>query len=306
MRRRDIDNRSTERPGWTMELSQPFSSARMAVLVNSSDGFADCWPPFFTLLSKYWPNCPFPVYLNTEALPYSHPGMEVRSLRHPPTSAGLRVPWSDRLLASLDVIPEQYVLYMQEDYFLNSPVRNDIVADCLRVVSEEAVGCVHLTPFGARRSDVTAERPYLADVPRVSRYRVSTQAAIWDKSVLASYVRPKETVWETEILGTMRSWVRYAGIRSIDPSRLQGGPVVSYTGTGIIRGKWHPAFPFGGGVFLNFPFFLVTRGRLGPGPPRGADACSGSSFWNVNPTIHLRRISIAHFWIASPATSVSE
>ncbi|NBU16673.1 MAG: hypothetical protein EBS48_06625 [Actinobacteria bacterium] len=165
----------------------------------------------------------------------------MRCLNHPPGAAGRKMPWSDRLLASLGAIPQRHVLYMQEDYFLDAAVRDDLVEEALRLVARERLGCLHLTPFGARRGRRAAELPHLVDVPRFSHYRVSTQAAIWDKHVLASYVRPDETVWETEILGTMRAWHAFAPIRSVDARRLDGGPIVSYTGTGIIRGKWHPA-----------------------------------------------------------------
>lgn len=212
----------------------------MAILVNSSDGFRDCWDPFFQLLKTHWPDCRFPVYLNVEEASYEHPSLDVRCLNHPRLPTGANVPWSNRLIDSLRAIPQRNVMYLQEDYFLDAPVRSDVVEDCLRVVGQEGVGCVHLTDFGARGGDVTAERTYLVDVPRISHYRVSTQAAIWDKDVLLSYVRPDETVWETEILGTVRSWSRQAAIRTVDPQRLRGGPVMSYVGTGIIRGKWHP------------------------------------------------------------------
>ncbi len=212
----------------------------MAILVNSSDGFQDCWDPFFRLLETHWPQCRFPVYLNVEEATYEYPSLDVRCLNHPRLPSGANVPWSNRLIESLQAIPERYVMYMQEDYFLDARVRHDLVEDCLRVVAEDEVGCVHLTGFGARGGTKTAERPYLVDVPRISHYRVSTQAAIWDKSVLLSYVRPDETVWETEILGTVRSWSRFAAIRAVNSMRVGGPPVMSYTGTGIIRGKWHP------------------------------------------------------------------
>ena len=212
----------------------------MAILVNSSDGFWDCWYPFFYLLETHWPSCRFPLYLNVEEATYEHPSLKVRCLNHPRLPSGENVPWSDRLIESLQAIPERYVMYMQEDYFLDAPVRDDLVEDCLRIVAEEGVGCVHLTGFGSRGGTKTAERPYLVDVPRISHYRTSTQAAIWDKDVLLSYVRRRETVWETEILGTIRAWSRYAAIRTIDRRRLEGPPIMSYTGTGIIRGKWHP------------------------------------------------------------------
>jgi hypothetical protein len=260
------------------EKSLPVNHADLAILVNSSDGFSDCWPPFFTLLETFWPDRPFQVYLNTESATYTHPRVDVTCLTHPPAPSGIRMPWSDRLLSSLEAIPQQHVLYMQEDYFLDAPVRTDIANDCLRTVIEAGVGCVHLTPvhlkpFGSWRGRSIAELPYLVDVPRLAQYRVSTQAAIWDKRVLASYVRPDETVWETEILGTVRAWSQPAAIRTIDPDCLPGGPVISYTGTGIIRGKWHPAMvslfarhgleiDFNRRGFHSFPSRWQTRSRM--------------------------------------------
>ena len=44
------------------------------VLVNSSDGFEDCWDPFFKLFDKYWPNCNAPIILNTEKKTYKSTG----------------------------------------------------------------------------------------------------------------------------------------------------------------------------------------------------------------------------------------
>jgi hypothetical protein len=245
----------------------------MAILVNSSDGFRDCWYPFFHLLETHWPSCRFPLYLNVEEATYEHPSLKVRCLNHPRLPSGENVPWSDRLIDSLQAIPERYVMYMQEDYFLDAPVRDDLVEDCLRIVAEEAVGCVHLTGFGSRGGTKTAERPYLVDVPRISHYRMSTQAAIWDKDVLLSCVRRRETVWETEILGTMRAWSRYAAIRTIDRQRLEGLPIMSYTGTGIIRGKWHPEMvplfakheipmDFERRGLYSFPSRWTTRSRI--------------------------------------------
>lgn len=245
----------------------------MAILVNSSDGFSDCWFPFFRLFETHWPDCRFPLYLNIESASYAHPSLAVRCLNHPADAAGVPMPWSDRLLASLQAIPERYVMYMQEDYFLDAPVRAERVEEALEVLAGGGLGCVHLTHFGSRRSRRVAELPYLVDVPRFSHYRVSTQAAIWDKDVLRSYVRPDETVWETEILGTMRSWSRFAPIRSVEPRVLDGGPIVSYTGTGIIRGKWHPAMEplfakhgididFQRRGFYTFPSRWQTRSRI--------------------------------------------
>ena len=53
----------------------------VTVLVNTSDGFADCWQPFFKLFSTFWPDCPYPIVLNTETLDYSFEGVELRTVK---------------------------------------------------------------------------------------------------------------------------------------------------------------------------------------------------------------------------------
>lgn len=246
----------------------------LAVLVNSSRGYRDCWFPFFRLLETYWPACRCPLYLNLEEGVYEHPALDIRCLTHPVRPGGARLPWSDQLLASLAMIPERYVLYMQEDYFLDAPVDDGRLVECLVAVVGAGLGCVHLTPYGAHGGSRPAELPYLVDVPRISHYRFSTQAAIWDKRVLAAYVRPGESAWETEILGTLRAWASPEPIRSVVEGReMGGGSIMSYTGTGIIRGKWHPDLrplfakhgidvDFAKRGFYDFPSRWGTRTRM--------------------------------------------
>jgi len=38
-------------------------NGKIAVLVVSCDKYADLWPPFFQLFLRFWPECPFSVYL---------------------------------------------------------------------------------------------------------------------------------------------------------------------------------------------------------------------------------------------------
>jgi len=250
------------------------SDATLAVLVNSSRGYRDCWFPFFRLLEIHWPQCRFPLYLNVEEGMYEHPTLDVRCLTHPVGPSGARLPWSDQLLASLEMIPERYVLYMQEDYFLDKPVDHARLEECLALTAGAGLGCIHLTPYGSHGGRTRAELPYLVDVPRISHYRLSAQAAIWDKRALASYLRPGESAWETEILGTLRSWSRPVPVRSVVESAADAdGSIMSYTGTGIIRGTWHPAIEplfrmhgidvdFSRRGFYDFPSRWGTRSKM--------------------------------------------
>ena len=41
-------------------------SVSCAVVVCSCDKYSDLWDPYFELFKKFWADCPYPVFLNTE------------------------------------------------------------------------------------------------------------------------------------------------------------------------------------------------------------------------------------------------
>ena len=45
---------------------------KTALLVISCDKYADLWPIYFGSLFKYWPNCPFKIYLGSNFKIYDH------------------------------------------------------------------------------------------------------------------------------------------------------------------------------------------------------------------------------------------
>lgn len=45
-------------------------AADVAVVVASCDAYADLWEPFFRLFRRYWPDCPYPVYLGSNFRTY--------------------------------------------------------------------------------------------------------------------------------------------------------------------------------------------------------------------------------------------
>ena len=80
-----------------------------SILVSSCDKFSTAWHPFFTLLNRYWPNCPYNVFLNTETLSYNEYGVK--------TINSDELSWTGRLIDSLYKIESDFTLrgYMQND-----------------------------------------------------------------------------------------------------------------------------------------------------------------------------------------------
>src|SRR5215212_3099848 len=99
-------------------------ASSVAVVVSSCDAFFDAWRPFVFFFRKHWADCPFPVHLIVNRL-------NVRSSVVQPISVGPDREWASNMMAALDSIPQPYLLYFQEDYFLTGKVNNGLLVEDL-------------------------------------------------------------------------------------------------------------------------------------------------------------------------------
>jgi hypothetical protein len=197
----------------------------------SCDGYSDLWEPFFTLLGRHWPDCPFPVFLGAGRKSWNGPG--VCTLKSPIEGRD----WSGPLHGYLSQISQPYVLMMLDDFFLRGPVRSDSIVECLGFARSVDAIQVCLIPF-PRPSERLKDSEIIGECAPGMPYRLNTQAAIWNRSALRELLRPGESIWEFEQLGNIRALAHahgfYAARRAVLPYQgLLGHHVIQ-------RGKWFP------------------------------------------------------------------
>jgi len=83
---------------------------KFAVLVVSCDNYSDLWEPFFELFWRFWPDCPFNVYLLSNKINADIP--RVKNLL-----VGDDISWSDNLRKGISQLKEKYILLFIEDLF---------------------------------------------------------------------------------------------------------------------------------------------------------------------------------------------
>jgi hypothetical protein len=211
---------------------------KYSILVNTSDGFDDCWMPFFTLFEKYWPENNAPIYLNTEKKVWKHPRLDIRCTNVQGDSKR-RLTWSECLLAALDQIETPLVLYFQEDYFIHQKVRDDVIASAAEyMLGHPEVKHISLTRHGSIGPHESYNVDWLVKIRQKARYRISTQAGLWRLDTLKSYIRAKENGWMFEIYGTWRAHRISECFLCVAFDDIQNSPPVDYLHTGIIKGKW--------------------------------------------------------------------
>ena len=214
--------------------------SKFSILINTTDGFEDCWFPFFTLLKKYWPEYTGNIYLNTETKTYSHEGLNIISIQNNKNTPNQRITWSECLIRALNVIDDDIILYMQEDYFLKDFVKNDIVEKFVQLMHDNyKIDCIHLTD-AASPCEIISEFEYLYTTPKIHQDRISCQAALWKKDTLKLYPRNYETAWNFEWWGSKRAAILNHNFYVVDRNWVKSNSfeIIPYVFTAVIGGRW--------------------------------------------------------------------
>lgn len=210
---------------------------KVMLIVSSCDKYKDCWDPFFKLLKKYWNPAP-QILLNTETLSYSYPGLDIRTLSL--YGKEERPEWSERLMTTLRQVSADYVLLMLDDFFLEKPVNTGVIDQCVTWMDQDPSIAAFCFMPTMHEGNLPCRYPGFEQRPQKGEYRLTCQASLWRKSTLLKDMRPHESAWLFETLGSRRSW-RYRDQKFY--AAIPGTEIMEYhypVGAALHRGKWNP------------------------------------------------------------------
>ncbi len=179
------------------------------------------------LLFRYWPDCPFPVYLGSNHATY--PDRRVM-----PLAIGDDRDWSSNLKKMLEVLPSDGVLLLQEDFLIDRPVHTKRVSQLIEYAAARQAACLRLMPIPGP-DEACADHPELGLIRQGAEYRISLQAAWWRKESLAGILRIGESPWQFERLGSRRSDELSAPFLCL---RTGVDYPLDYYTTAVVRGYW--------------------------------------------------------------------
>jgi hypothetical protein len=213
------------------ELRMPelkaFASS-VAVVVSSCDAFFDTWRPFFFFFRKHWSDCPLPVFLIVNQL-------RVRSRIIRPISVGPDRNWASNMAIALTSITQPYILYFQDDYFLNGKVNNELLAQDFAFAFDNNAASLCLYARSTLEPDFQPLNDRIGIVPPDSDGRTRLQVTLWKKEVLQAALRPGESAWNMEARGSDRT----KDLLALSYVHRRGLPI-PYLMSAIVRGLWTP------------------------------------------------------------------
>lgn len=145
--------------------------------------------------------------------------------------------WSQCMLDYLQELPSTYVLVMLDDFFLRKPVSTTNVLACLEFAQRHDATQVRLVPRPGPTKKMLGNH-LIGECTAGQPYRLSTQAAIWNRSKLIELLRRGESIWEFEHNGNQRISAINHGFFAVS------SPVLPYEGLlahhVVEKGRWIP------------------------------------------------------------------
>jgi hypothetical protein len=165
----------------------------LTVLILSCDKYRDLWKPLFYSFHKYWPDCPYPVYLGSNTVSYKD--KKVKTLL-----SGPDIDWSTSLLSILAQMTTPYVFIWIDDVFPKEPVSTAEFSDILHFMKKMKAKHIHMQPT----TDGTISGGDIREIEKGAPYRANV-LGFWEAAYLQRLLLPGESPWNFEIMGSYRS-----------------------------------------------------------------------------------------------------
>lgn len=162
---------------------------KVSVVVSSCDSFSECWEPFIKSVNTYWGDCPWDIIILS-----NHKSIISKTVKF--INVGDDKGWASNLKLVLNQIDADFIIYLQEDYFLNGKVNSKIINDHICYCANNNIDYLRLFgPFFDKYS-ITGTTYSLS--PKSKPYRLCLRNSIWKKNTFEQLLIEGSSGWEFE------------------------------------------------------------------------------------------------------------
>lgn len=224
---------------------------RTAVVISSCDLYKDCWQPLIYSFEKNWPDCPFPKYLISNFDDICNSDFDF-------IKVGPHLGWGSNTKKALLLIDCDYIVYFQEDYFIEKKIDSSSINEHLDYCFANNIDYLRLGwPF---RDIYKIKGTIYNEDPLDKKYTACLQPAIWKKKTLLKFCIDGWTGWDYErnILNFIKqNEITFHPI-VIDSAVYSQKGIYITAGTAIRKGLWTRS----GAIFLKQNgFYKELNGR---------------------------------------------
>ncbi|MFD1257204.1 hypothetical protein ACFQ3S_10380 [Mucilaginibacter terrae] len=209
----------------------------VALLVHTCDRYRFLYEGFSYFFHQYWDfNTRCNYYFATEELT-----VDIPQFKNIKSGKG---EWADRLRYLLEhIITEKYVVYFQEDMWLNKPVSSTFFNQLFNVIEQNKYNQVKLDSadiYNTQPTPLYIEGFNVALLNnQASGYLMSHQVTVWNKAFLIQQLYKGEHPWRNERRGTQRLKKLNPEIYHIDYFAQNGQAAINKNEPQSMRSEYH-------------------------------------------------------------------
>jgi len=209
----------------------------LSIIVLSSDGYSDCWIPFFKSIKKNFPEIEkHEILLSTNTKYFQYSDLNIKTLAH-----GKEVPWAKRLRLSLEQAKNDIVLILVEDLFLKSEINIKMFNEFLVLIkNSKKIDHIRLLSTRDRTKTKPSEFNNLDEIEQKTKLRFIYLPGLWKKNILLKYIFDFENIFMSEKIGDFRSWIYKHKFYAVSSERKDNKEQFydCRPSGGLFKGKW--------------------------------------------------------------------
>lgn len=231
---------------------------KATLLVNTCDAYHDVLDLFFSALNENWKLFNYEIIVNSEFIPYKNKKYNITNsiYKADENISG----WGARVKKALLMTDSDYVIFMLDDYIIESSVDQERIDEIIVFMSKNVEFSGHyltLHPLNSNKKQIFKSSFKIDDCVA---YKVNTGPAIWRRSILIDLLDDMDDPWSWEFFAQYKdnaSRLKLLTVGSKDSN------IINYRsdlGGAIYRGKWVKEVVLDKVLEYNLSLNLADRG----------------------------------------------
>lgn len=207
---------------------------KVAIMITSCDAYKECWAPMVYSMDKFWPDCEYPRFIVTNYIE----DKEIRNVNFIKVGDDKKS-WCTLAKKGLESIDCDYVIFFQDDYWLEKKVNNKAIKEHIRYMDENKIDYLKLNTDINRDTNRIGRTDYCEN-PLDKRYAFNTAIAIWRKKVILQTLIDGWSGWyfERNIIPYMKEHNINFKSQCLLSSIVPYKGILDIKGGAIVRGVW--------------------------------------------------------------------
>lgn len=163
----------------------------LTVLVGTCDSYSPIWENFIKCYEKY-----FPYSINTLFVG------ETKNIKNYNSYTPGKLPWGYRIKSSLELIQDDYILFILDDYFMSFDYGKERLNKYIEDMNKFSMNRLQISKSGSQI--YLSYDDYYLKFHNSSPYSFSLQPSIWKKEWIYNNCYDHYTPWDFEIINSQK------------------------------------------------------------------------------------------------------